>query len=248
MANEDRHRSVQQLAGPQRTEFRILHAAEAFARVRRESRLMDLGTVTALWRYPVKSLRAEPLERANVLADGLEGDRAAALIVESPEHARAGKTFRGKESSRLHLTADAETAASYAHDAGVEVALDRRQSRYFDRGPVSVLFDLWVRDAEALVGEQLDPLRWRPNIYVRATPDFVRREPDLVGTAMHVGSVVLRVVETIGRCVTTTYDVATGEALPSVLSEVARQRNNVMGVYCEVVTPGELAVGDTLTS
>ena len=207
---------------------------------------MDLGTVAALWRYPVKSLRAEPLERATVLADGLEGDRAAALIVATPAHARAGKPYRGKESSRLHLTADPETAASYAHDANVEVALDRGQSRYFDLCPVSVLFDLWVRDAEALVGEKLDPLRWRPNIYVTVAPGFVRREPDLVGTTLRAGSTVLRVVDTIRRCVTPTYDVATGEPLPLVLSAVARHRDNVMGVYCEVVTPGELAAGDTL--
>ncbi|HZX67519.1 MAG TPA: MOSC N-terminal beta barrel domain-containing protein [Candidatus Elarobacter sp.] len=209
---------------------------------------MDLGTVAALWRYPVKSLRAEPLERTTILADGLEGDRAAALIVESPAHARIGKPYRGKESPRLHLTADPETAASYAHDANVEVALDRRESRYFDRCPVSVLFDLWVRDAEALVGEKLDPLRWRPNLYVTAAPGFARREPDLVGTILRAGGVVLRVVGTIGRCVTTTYDVATGEPLPLVLSAVARHRDNVMGVYCEVVMPSELAVGDTLTA
>jgi len=208
---------------------------------------MDLGTVTALWRYPIKSLRAEPLERATVLADGLEGDRAAALIVESPAHARAGKPYRGKESPRLHLTADPETAASYAREAHVEVALDRREPRYFDTGNVSVLFDLWVHDVEALVGEKLDPLRWRPNIYVTAAPGFVRREPDLVGTTMRAGSTVLRVVDVIRRCVTPTYDVATGESLPLVLSAVARDRDNVMGVYCEVVSPGELAAGETLT-
>ena len=37
---------------------------------------MRVGTVVNLWRYPVKSLKAEPLERAEVLSDGLAGDRA----------------------------------------------------------------------------------------------------------------------------------------------------------------------------
>lgn len=208
---------------------------------------MDLGTVAALWRYPVKSLRSEPLRCARVLADGLEGDRSAALIVQSPLHARAGKPYRGKESSQLHLTTDPETAASYAHDAGVDVALDREQPRYFDAGAISLLLDLWVRDVEALVGERLDPLRWRPNLYVTAAPYVTLREADLIGRTVRAANVVLRVVAAIRRCVTPTYDIATGESLPAVLSEVALRRENVVGVYCEVLEPGEITVGDALT-
>ena len=208
---------------------------------------MTVGTIAALWRYPVKSLRAERLARAVVLPDGFEGDRTAALIVESPTHARAGKPFRGKESSRLHLTGDPATAASYAADANVLVTLDRSEPRWFDARPVSLLFDTWVHDVEALVGEALDPLRWRPNIVAAAAAGFARREADLVGATLRAGTVELRVVSGIKRCVTTTYDVATGESLPRVLEAVATQRDNVVGVYCEVVTPGELVTGDTLS-
>ena len=207
---------------------------------------MDVGRIAGLWRYPIKSLKAEPLQRATVLADGLEGDRTAALVVESPTHARAGKPYRGKESAYLHLTADPVTAASYAADANVLVTLDRAQPRWFDAGPVSVLFDLWVRDVEALVGEPLDPLRWRPNLYVTAVPGFAKREADLVGSALRAGGVVLRVVATIGRCITPTYDVASGNALPLLLEAVATQRANVVGVYCEVEVPGDVALGDVM--
>jgi uncharacterized protein YcbX len=208
---------------------------------------MDLGTIAGLWRYPVKSLKAEPLSRATVERDGIEGDRAAALVIETPTHARAGKPYRGKESGQLHLTSDPETAATYAADVSVMVTLDRSRPRWFDAGTVSLLFDLWVRDIEALVGEPLDPLRWRPNLFVRAAPEFTRREPALVGATLRAGAAVLQVVATIKRCVTPTYDVATGEPLPLLLEAVAAQRGNVAGVYCEVVTPGELALGDTLS-
>jgi uncharacterized protein YcbX len=227
-------------------EIGVLHAARAFARVRRESPAMDVGRIAGLWRYPVKSLKAEPLRRATVLADGLDGDRTAALLVETPTHARAGKPYRGKESAHLHLTADPATAATYAADDGVLVTLDRTQPRWFDAGPVSVLLDLWVRDVEALVGEALEPLRWRPNVYVTAAPGFAKREADLAGAALRAGGVVLRVLRPIRRCVTPTYDIATGAALPLVLEAVAAQRDNVVGVYCEVEVPGELAVGDAL--
>jgi uncharacterized protein YcbX len=207
---------------------------------------MDLGTIAGLWRYPVKSLKAEPLTHARILGDGLEGDRTAALVVETPTHARAGKPYRGKESAQLHLTSDPETAASYAADAKVMVTLDRGAPRWFDAGPVSVLFDLWVRDVEALVGEALDPLRWRPNLYVRAEPAFTRREPALVGATLRTGTTVLHVVAAIRRCVTPTYDVGTGEPLPLVLDAVATQRDNVVGIYCEVVTPGDVTIGDAV--
>jgi uncharacterized protein YcbX len=207
---------------------------------------MEIGRIAGLWRYPVKSLKGEPLQHATVLADGLAGDRTAALVVETPTHARAGKPYRGKESAYLHLTPDPATAASYAADAGVLVTLDRAQPRWFDAGAVSLLLDLWVHDVEALVGEALDPLRWRPNIYAAAAAGFAKREADLIGAALRAGSVQLRVVDTIKRCVTPTYDVATGEALPRVLEAVAAQRANVVGVYCDVVVPGELALGDPI--
>ena len=163
-----------------------------------------------------------------------------------PLHARAAKPFRGKESSRLHLTGDPETAASYAADDGVLVTLDRSRERWFDSGTVSLLVDLWVRDVEALVGEALDPLRWRPNIYVEASAGFALREPDLVGRTLRAGEVELRVADTIKRCVTTTYDVQTGDAFPLVLEAVALERANVVGVYCDVVVPGELRAGEAL--
>ncbi len=205
---------------------------------------MDVGTIAALWRYPVKSLRAESLDRATVLADGLEGDRTAALLVTDADHPRAGKPFRGKESPRLHLTDSVDTAVADAASRGAAVVLDRAAKRYFDLRTVSLVFDTWVGDVEALVGEAFDPLRWRPNVLVTALPAYAGREADLVGCTLSAGGVVLRVEQPIHRCVTTTYDVATGEALPAVLREVALHRANVLGIYCEVVAPGTLAVDD----
>jgi len=54
------------------------------------------------------------------------------------------------------------------------------------------------------------------------------------------------VVATIGRCVTTTYDIATGASDPAVLREVAQRRGNTVGVYCRVETPGNVANGDAI--
>jgi hypothetical protein len=208
---------------------------------------MVVGTVAKLWRYPVKSLKEEALTHAEVLADGLAGDRTAALMVDTPTHSRAGKPLRGKESSQLHLTADPETAASYAADAKVLVSLTTEPARWFDARPVSVLLDLWVRDVEALVGEPLDPLRFRPNLFITAAPGFAKREADLVGAVLRAGTVELQVVDINARCVAITYDVNGGASEPRVLGEVARNRDNVLGIYCEVLAPGVVSLGDELT-
>jgi uncharacterized protein len=41
---------------------------------------MQVGTVSELWRYPVKSMRGERLEAAEVSWHGVEGDRRWAFV------------------------------------------------------------------------------------------------------------------------------------------------------------------------
>ncbi len=204
-----------------------------------------MGELAAIWRYPVKSLAAEPLEHATVQADGIPGDRAGALFVRGG-HARAGKTFRGKEHNLLHTTHDPLQALEIAARAGVDVDVRRDERHYFDAAPISLVFDLWIAEVERALDMPLDPRRWRPNLYAHAAAGFALRETELLGRTIEVGEVVLRVRDTIGRCVTTTYDVATGERDDGVLLYVAQKRDNVMGVYCEVELAGTVRAGDAL--
>jgi uncharacterized protein YcbX len=206
---------------------------------------MRIGTVAAIWRYPVKSLEREELSRATVVADGIEGDRTHALIVANPDHARAGKPLRGKEHNRLHTVTGAQNGVALAHAAGITVDI-APPDRYFDARPISIIFDTWLAEIEALVGRQLDPLRYRPNIFAHAATGFDCGESDLIGTTLTIGTTVLEVVAPIHRCVTTTYDIATGESDPAVLREVALRRENTAGIYCTIVRAGEIAQGDAI--
>lgn len=208
--------------------------------------MTQLGEIAAIWRYPVKSLAPQALEETRIEPDGLPGDRAAAMFVLSG-HARTGKPYRGKENNLLHTLADAGAAAQIAGARGVEVSLRHEPgAHYFDAAPVSLIFDRWIAQAERALGERLDPLRWRPNLYARAAEAFSYEEDDLLGCVIEAGSAVLRVSETIKRCVTTTYDVKTGEPWDDVLTWVAQRRGNVMGVYCEVEFAGCVRAGDAL--
>jgi hypothetical protein len=205
-----------------------------------------LGTVTALYRYPVKSLRGEPLERADVRADGFAGDRERALVVRSADHARAGKTYRGKENRFLHTVDAAADAQALAREAGVAVACADAGPHYFDLEPVSLVFDAWVRELEAPAGRAVEPLRFRPNIVAAAAPAFAASEGDLVGARLTVGAVAFDVVAPITRCVTPSYDLATGEPDRDLQRALVAQRGNLLGVYCRVVVPGAIRVGDAI--
>src|SRR5439155_21142763 len=55
-----------------------------------------LGTVAALWRYPVKALRGERLERVAIGPSGIPGDRAFAL-----RDARDGRILSAKRTAAL---------------------------------------------------------------------------------------------------------------------------------------------------
>lgn len=208
--------------------------------------MQELGELAAIWRYPVKSLAAEPLERTALQADGIPGDRTGALFVQSG-HARAGKTYRGKEHNLLHTVEQAHDAARLAARSGVHVEVRAEAgARYFDDAPISLIFDRWIGEVERALDMPLDPRRWRPNLYARAANGFALLEDDLLGHAIEVGEAVLRVRDTIKRCVTTTYDVETGERDDDVLLYVAQNRAAVLGVYCEVELAGAVRAGDPL--
>ena len=204
-----------------------------------------LGPIAHLWRYPVKSLAAEPLERVRVEAGGLEGDRREALFVATPGHARSGRTYRGKEHNLLHTVRSASRAVDLAAERNLEIDV-RGEGPHFDAGAVSILTDTWLGELETLLATPLDPLRFRPNLFVRCDPSFALREDDLTGAKLCAREVEFQVVATIKRCVTTTYDIETGESDPRVLRTVAEHRANVMGVYCDVLRPGILEAGETL--
>ncbi len=206
-----------------------------------------LGCITGLWRYPVKSLRAEALDVAAVTADGVAGDRRCALVVATPEHARYGKPYRGKEDERLHLTSRISAATDWGSARGV--ALEAAEGGpFFDDAPISLIVDLWLRQAERIAHTPLEPLRFRPNVFARAEATFFASERELVGATLAAGDVRLRVRAPIKRCVTITYDLASGSPLPHVLRELASERDTILGVYCDVLAAGTLTLGDALTT
>lgn len=203
--------------------------------------------VAELWRYPVKSLSGERLERANLLADGFEGDRlvrlederglltarrkqrligVAAGVGEDGEARIEGEPWTSEASARRIRELAGDGAQLVATDTGAR----------FDAAPVLVVTD----GALSAFGE--DRRRFRPNIVIEGVPGLDER--GWVGRELAVGSAVLAGLETCERCAVITIDPDTIEVRPDVLRGVNERFEGIMGVYCGVVRPGTIAVGD----
>ena len=206
---------------------------------------MRIGTATALYCYPVKGLRGESLATAEVLADGFAHDRSRALIVGTAGHPRAGKTYRGKEQPRLHVADSVDAAQRLAAGAGVDVTATA-PGRYFDLLPISMVFDTWLGELEALTGTPVEALRFRPNIVIAAEPGYAGRESDLLAARLRIGTAEFDVNQPIERCVTPSYDLATGERDATLARAIAVDRRNDVGIYCTVAVPGTIALGDAV--
>jgi uncharacterized protein YcbX len=206
---------------------------------------MHLGTLDAIWRYPAKSLAGESLAQSDVLPDGIPGDRSSELVVRSG-HARMGKAYRGKEHNLLHLTHSIDEAIQRAAERGVVIDAVADDAHYFDDAPISLLVDRWLAELSAHMGFAVEPERYRPNFIVRGAAGMNLDEGALTGRELQLGEVALRVRYPIERCVTTTYDLRTGESTSEILRYVAQERSNWMGVYCDVLRAGTVRIGDSL--
>jgi len=161
-------------------------------------------------------------------------------------HARTGKTLRGKEHDRLHLIDDAATAVASAADLGIATDLRGDEGRYFDDAPVSLLLDRWLDGLSAHVGYAVEPIRFRPNLFVRAADGFSEDEQALVGATLVIGEVALEVRYGIERCVAVTYHPEGEPSDPRILRYVANERATLMGIYCDVLRAGVVRAGDAV--
>ena len=204
--------------------------------------------VAELWRYPVKSLRGERVETAQLETGGVEGDRVVHVH-------RDGKVVTALTLPRLEglagtLGEDGEPRidgarwdTAEARDkiraiGGDEIELVRIDGVRYDEAPLLVTTD----GAVDALGE--DGRRFRPNLVVEGVERLGER--DWVGRRLRVGEVELIVREHCVRCMVTTIDPDSLEIDPSILRRINEEFNGLMGVYCEVPLPGKVSQGDAV--
>lgn len=225
-----------------------------------------LGWVAGLWRYPVKSMGAESLEKVDLSWHGLSGDRRWAFVrggVErsgfpwltireradmgnfqprfvDPSKPNTSATRVRTPDGRDFDVADPALAAELGHDARVI-----KQNRgVFDTLPLSLITTQTVAELGAMVGAKVDVRRFRPNILVEATSRENFPEDAWVGGVLQIGDATLRVDKRDKRCVVVNVDPETARQDSSTLRAIARAREGCLGVYGSTVKPGHVAVGD----
>jgi uncharacterized protein YcbX len=227
---------------------------------------MQVGTVSELWRYPVKSMRGERLEAADVSWHGVEGDRRWAFvrpglerssfpwltIRELSEMVHFVPSFtepdRPEESPTVVRTPDGEeldvTDPALAARLGEGVRLIKQNRGVQDIAPLSLLSTATIAGLGELVDATLDVRRFRPNLLVEPSVADAFPEDGWVGSVLRIGEARMRVDLRDKRCVMINIDPDTTERDPAVLRAVARERGTCLGVYGTTVRPGRVAVGD----
>ena len=121
--------------------------------------------------------------------------------------------------------------------------------RFMDHplGHVSIVNLASVRDLEAKMGREIDPLRFRANLYVEGWPAW--SEFDLLDRTLAIGATRLKVVKRIVRCAAVNVDPDTAErdlAIPQALQR--RLGHADCGIYAEVIAGGTIVVGDAIAA
>lgn len=207
--------------------------------------------VAELWRYPVKGLRGERLERVEVAADGIPGDRSLRVLDE-----RGIVTGRRKQRMVGLLAtlgrdgepfidgrpwSSPEAAKLIRGVAGPAATLSRPLGGHeYDAAPILLVSDGSI----AQLG--YDRRRFRPNILVEGAAGPL--EQGWVGNRVRIGDLILRVEEPCERCVITTIDPDTVEVDLDVLKRTRAELGGNMGVYCSVVEAGAIEVGDPVAA
>ena len=219
---------------------------------------MRIGTITEVWRYPVKSLPGERLDRRIAVGPGgVDGDRRRAVVDEATGKVLSAKTvpqllsastgwdaptlstFLGR-SVRLADPVPGEQAVfdmdADPEDAGEVVELRTPPGSFFDsRSTLHLL-------TTASLGTN-DVRRFRPNLLVDCGGDFP--EDGWVGSTLRFGQGVEATVrKRTGRCVLIT---RAQPGLPKdvpLYRELVRARQGDLGVYVDARTSGTVAPGD----
>jgi uncharacterized protein YcbX len=134
------------------------------------------------------------------------------------------------------------------------VAMDRAEG--LDRGPTATFVSTAALTDLATAGGRSEPLdrrRFRMTFGIDGVPAYA--EDGWIGRDVRIGAAVVRVAGNVGRCAVTTHDPDTGRPSFDTLHVLNHHRGDVptseplpFGVWAEVVVPGDVALGDLVTS
>jgi len=204
--------------------------------------------ITEIWRYPVKTMAGEKLERAGVGPLGIEGDRvvhvenAKGRVITSRSHPRF-LGHKGLLGPHGEIMVDGrpwdspEVAAEVVDIAGLGAKLVRYDgAERFDVLPLLVATD----GAIAAFGH--DRRRLRPNIVIGGVEGLT--EGEWPGACLRTAKVLIGVQDLRLRCIMTSYDPDTLVQDKAITRGIYQRFDGKLALNCFVIEGGEIAVGD----
>lgn len=114
-------------------------------------------------------------------------------------------------------------------------------------GQVSIINMASVRDLSARMGVEIDPLRFRGNLYVEGWPAWVENEWS--GRELMVGWAKAKVFKPIVRCAAIDVDPSTGVRDLEVVKALFDNYGHMFcGIYIHMTSSGRVALGDAVTA
>ena len=236
---------------------------------------MELGRISAIFRYPVKSMAGESLDVARLGWYGIEGDRRLAfrrlndksgfpwLTASKLPQLLLYKPFgldntaellpthvRTPDGKEYELRSD-ELRQEVSSRYGSEVELMNLKHGIFDEACLSVISLSTVNGIERESGREVDLRRFRPNVVIETSGAEPFAEDRWVGGELMFGEgnsgAAVKVNMKDERCVMVNFDPDTAERDSEVMKTVVRMNGNYAGVYGTVVRAGELRVGQVVS-
>jgi len=231
---------------------------------------MASGTVTELWRFPVKSMRGEPVDALRVDSRGAGGDRthavwdgpkrltareAKGLLAWSASYDATGAELDPADPPPARVTApdgrsfewgEPGLAEALAADLGRPSVQLRRDSAGQQDLAESLLVttQATLRALEEELGAPVDPRRFRANLHLDLDAAAWQELGWEGGRMTFSGGVVLDLLHPCERCVIPTLDPDTREKWPGLLRHLARAHETLLGVNARVEIPGTLRLGE----
>jgi uncharacterized protein YcbX len=237
---------------------------------------IELGHISALFRYPVKSMAGESLDSAQIGWHGVEGDRRLAIrrlaergafpwltasrLPELLLYQPIGRQDTTGEPLPTHIRTpdgkeysltDEALLKEIATQHGANLELMPIKHGIFDEAAVSAIALGTKRSIGKEVAHDLDIRRFRPNLVIDTKGAEPFEEDRWVGKVLEFGAdgtgPAISVTMRDKRCVMMNLDPDTAEANAEVMKTVIRMNDNHAGVYGTVVRIGELRVGQVVS-
>ena len=236
---------------------------------------VEIGSVEAIFRYPVKSMRGDRLEAAMLGWHGLDGDRRLALrriddrsgfpwltastlpdlVLFVPHGSEAGAPgdlpahIRAPDGAEMSVFGE-DLATEVERRHGAPVQMMQLRHGIFDEASISVITLDTVTEIGRLAGQSPEVRRFRPNIVIRSLRSIPFQEDEWLGGVLAFGEgndgPAITVTMRDVRCSMVNLDPDSARRAPEVLKAVVRANQNTAGVNGTVTRSGGLAVGQSI--